>query len=269
MGKTATPTSRLQRPYYRNGENHRADADVSFNDVRKVFGFRSIKIGKWVTAKEQQIAANLFFDAFCDLADMLAVPTPVISLKGTLSLAFGTGGQKYVSAHYSASSRQISMAKNAGGGALAHEWFHAFDHFIATKLYPDSPSNAFASAAWFEQKRPLAHPLNDALTALFTHCFIDVKHGSPNAYVSRSVAVDKAMNSFYYAQPQELAARAFESVLQEHAIKNQFLVSGTKQSAEAKMGIYLNEDEKTHFSEYLYRYFYMLGIAVEAQHSGD
>ena len=57
--KNASEQSRIHRPYYRNGDNHRADSDVSFNDIRKVFGFRSIKVGKWVSAKEQQLAANL------------------------------------------------------------------------------------------------------------------------------------------------------------------------------------------------------------------
>ena len=265
--KNASEQSRIHRPYYRNGDNHRADSDVSFNDIRKVFGFHSIKVGKWVSAKEQQLAANLFFDALCDLADILSVPTPVISLNGTLSLAYGTGGQKYVSAHYSASTRQISMAKNAGGGALAHEWFHAFDHFVAPKMYPAVTPSAFASAAWFERKKMNQHPLNQSLNSMFTQTFIDVEHGTPNAYVKRSVAIDKSLNSFYYAQPQEMAARAFESVLQDHPIKNQFLVSGTKQSTEARMGIYPTPEEKALVAQHLYGYFSALGKALEAKNT--
>ena len=84
---------RIQRPYFRNGPNHRAGADVSFADIVKIFDFQRIKIGRWVTASEQQIAANLFFDAFCDLQLLLQVPAQVISLNGTLALSFGIGGR--------------------------------------------------------------------------------------------------------------------------------------------------------------------------------
>lgn len=59
--------SRLDTNFFRNGPNHRAGADVSFTDIVKLFGFRGIRIGRWVTAEEHQRAANLFFDALCDL----------------------------------------------------------------------------------------------------------------------------------------------------------------------------------------------------------
>ena len=58
---------RIQQAYFRNGPEHRSGADVSFLDIVKIFGFQSIKIGRWVTAAEQQLAANLFFDALSDL----------------------------------------------------------------------------------------------------------------------------------------------------------------------------------------------------------
>lgn len=53
-------TSRLHQRFYRTGNEHRAGADVSFGDIIKCFGFRSIEVGKWVTKEEQQIGANLF-----------------------------------------------------------------------------------------------------------------------------------------------------------------------------------------------------------------
>lgn len=76
-----------------------------------------------MTPEEQQIAANLFFDALYDLVAILNVNEQVLSLNGSLSLAFGSGGQKHASAHYNSAKRQLALAKNAGAGALAHEWF--------------------------------------------------------------------------------------------------------------------------------------------------
>ena len=55
---------RIYRQYARNGEEHRGGADVSFTDIIKIFGFKSAQVGNWVNREEQQIAANLFFDAY-------------------------------------------------------------------------------------------------------------------------------------------------------------------------------------------------------------
>jgi len=114
---------RLHQPFYRNGPSHRDGADVSFHDIRKLFNFSTITLGRWVTPDEQQIAANLIFDALYDLSTILNVNEQVLSLNGSLSLAFGSGGQKHSSAHYNSAKRQLALAKNAGAGALAHEWF--------------------------------------------------------------------------------------------------------------------------------------------------
>ncbi len=119
--------SRIHQHFYRNGPSHRDGADVSFQDIRKLFNFSTITVGRWVTKEEQQIAANLFFDALYDLVAILNVNEQVLSLNGSLSLAFGSGGQKHSSAHYNSAKRQLALAKNAGAGALAHEWFPKSD----------------------------------------------------------------------------------------------------------------------------------------------
>ncbi|WP_100658178.1 CLCA_X family protein [Alteromonas flava] len=261
---------RLQKPFYRNGENHRAGADVTFSDIKRVFGFRSITIGRWVNRSEQQIAANLFFDALCDLSDLLAVPTPVISLNGTLSLAFGTGGRKSVSAHYDSSNATLALAKNAGGGALAHEWFHAFDHYIAKRAFVDAGTLDFASELWLQGKTTHPHPLNNLLNEWFQMVFfqpnaIDNEALNSSAYLKRSVAIDRQLNTFYYSRPQEITARAFESVLQDNPIKNHFLVAGTKQSTEAQLGAYPTLAERQELRPLLYRYFSQLGAAIRYQ----
>ena len=183
---------RIHQDFYRNGPSHRDGADVTFQDIRKLFNFSSITIGKWVTADEQQIAANLFFDALYDLATILNVNEQVLSLNGTLSLAFGSGGQKGASAHYNSARRQLALAKNAGAGAL--------------KIY-------------------------------------------------------------YYAMPQEMAARAFEACVQDHTIKNAFLVQGTKRSTEARLGIYPHGNLRIALNESLMLYFYQLGVAISHKQS--
>lgn len=255
--------SRLYRPYFRNGPDHRDGQDVSFADIVRVFGFRTISIGKWVTKEEQQLAANLFFDALCDLMLILGVPEQVISLNGSLSLAFGSGGQKHASAHYESGSNTLALAKNAGGGALAHEWFHAFDHYICRRLFHQVTARQFASECWLHDAKVIDHPLNQKLSNCFQCLFLDEGGTQGNAYLQRAVAVDRALQTFYFAQPQELAARAFEAVLQAQPLKNAFLVQGTKQSSEAKLGLYPQDAHLCRLSEAWLDYFYWLGKAVE------
>jgi predicted membrane GTPase involved in stress response len=63
----AKKNSRIHQDFYRNGPSHRDGADVSFGDIVKIFGFKAAIVGAWVTKEEQQIAANLLFDALCRL----------------------------------------------------------------------------------------------------------------------------------------------------------------------------------------------------------
>ena len=254
--------SRLHQGYYRNGQNHRAGADVSFGDIVKIFGFRSIEIGRWVTAEEQQIAANLFFDALSDLMDILQVPMQVISLNSSLSLSFGKGGQKHSCAHYNSAKRQLALAKNAGGGALAHEWFHAFDHYICKRMFAIKQPHLFATEVWLNEMDTLVdHPLNQLLNSAFEAIFLN-KHGQPSNLVSASVKVDSSQSIFYYARPQELGARSFECMIQSADIKNSFLAAGTLKSKEAKMGLYPSGDVLANVSRYFLTYFMTLGRAL-------
>jgi hypothetical protein len=263
-GASKNKKGRLYNGFYRNGDEHRGGADVNFQDVLRLFRFRSIQIGKWVTPEEKRIAANLFFDALCDLMDILQVPENVISLNGTLSLGFGVGGQKHASAHYNSAKKQLSLAKNAGAGALAHEWFHAFDHYIASKMFAASGSNLFASEIWLHENAQLnEHALNNQLALCFNHIFLQNDGAQASELMQKSVFIDHKLKSFYYARPQEVAARAFEAFIQSHPIKNAFLVQGTKKSAEAKLGIYPSGEQLAVISAQMATYFNWLGKALD------
>jgi hypothetical protein len=259
---------RIYSNFHRNGPNHRSGADVSFGDIVKIFGFKTATVGAWVTKEEQQIAANLFFDALCDLMTILRVPEKVISLNGTLSIAFGKGGQKHASAHYNSASRTLALAKNAGAGALSHEWFHSYDHFITSKFIKSSALNEFASAVWLDNREISQHPINTMLEDCFESIFLDPnnKKQLSKLFVD-SAAADKSLNTFYFSRPQEVCARAFEAFIQDNSLKNEFLVQGTKQSEEAKMGVYPQGDQRVLICGYFARYFTSLGLALERQHS--
>ena len=85
----------------------------------------------------------------------------------------------------------------------------------------------------------------------------------PSEYFLRAIEVDKAMEQEYYSLPEELCARAFESFIQDSKIKNHFLVKGTLESPEAKLGLYPLGQQRDAINQAFHRYFLRLGAALQ------
>ena len=117
-------------PDYRNGK------DVTPEAFLKAFGFRGVDFGKWVSqgrgGKERQGLLNDAHDALMDLASVLNLPPRALSLNGELGVGFGSRGRGgRAAAHYEPGNVVINLTKTQGAGSLAHEWFHALDHYFA------------------------------------------------------------------------------------------------------------------------------------------
>ncbi|SDN61165.1 CLCA_X family protein [Vreelandella arcis] len=250
------------REFYRNGPAHRLERASSFALIRRQFDFRSIEIGRWVTNIERDRAAELFHDALCDLMLILQGPEALVSLRGSLALQYGSGGRPGVSAHYDPSQRSFALAKNAGPGSIAHEWFHAFDHYIATKCFRGTSSGMFASTAWLADATPIAHPLNDRLIQCFKAILLQPEGDQPSELFNHSVKMDKQLGQLYYSKPEELCARAFEAFVQDATIKNHFLVKGSKASPEATLGLYPQGEQRERTNGLFGHYFAGLGEAL-------
>lgn len=120
----------------RVGTDWRGRKDVTPEQFEQVFGFRGVEFGNWVNqgknSRERQWMLNNAFDAFNDLAEALNLPPKAMALDGTLGLAFGSRGHGKASAHYEPVAHVINLTKTKGYSSLAHEWFHALDHYIAS-----------------------------------------------------------------------------------------------------------------------------------------
>lgn len=254
----------MPRTFYRRGPDHRSGTAVTFLDVRRRFQFRSVEIGRWVTEPEKARSATLFYDALCDLMTILGGTELLVSLRGTLALQYGIGGRRGVSAHYTPATRSFALAKNAGPGSVAHEWFHAFDHYICDKLYAGDTGGAFASRRWLDRDRGIEHPLNHRLQACFAAVMLDSTGGGPSDVFQQSVKADRAAGTRYYSQPEELCARAFEAFVQDADCKNAFLVQGTRETEEARMGLYPRAQERVRVNRTFADYFGALGSALRA-----
>ncbi|MGM0768373.1 MAG: CLCA_X family protein [Pseudomonadota bacterium] len=252
----------MPRTFYRRGPDHRAGGPVTFLDVRRRFQFRSIEIGRWVTEPEKQRSAALFYDALCDLMTILGGTESLISLRGTLALQYGIGGQPGVSAHYTPATRSFALAKNAGPGSIAHEWFHAFDHYISDKLFGERHTGRFASRLWLKRDDALGHPLNDRLQACFKAILLNGQGTDPSDLFRQSVKADKAAGVQYFSLPEELCARAFEAFVQDAECKNGFLVQGTRNTEEARLGLYPQGEQRECINAAFRNYFHSLGRAL-------
>jgi len=148
-----------------------AQASVSFITVRRRFDFRNIEVGRWVTPEERDRAAGRFYRALTDLMTILQGPEALVSLRGSLGLQYGIGGRLGVAAHYIPATRQLALAKNAGAGSLAHEWFHAFDHYMGGKAFRNPGKHGFASVAWLNSADQKEHSLNNQLSLTASESF--------------------------------------------------------------------------------------------------
>ncbi len=235
---------------------------ISFLTIRRRFDFRSIEVGRWVSPEERDFAASLFYPALCDLMNVLQSPEPLISLRSTLGLQYGIGGRPGVSAHYTPATRQLALAKNAGAGSLAHEWFHAFDHYMGSKAFHNPGKYGFASSAWLDSKRHKNHPLNLRLAHCFRTILLNDSGTEPSQLFQSSQQADKKLKVLYYARPEELCARAFESFVEDNKPNNNFLVRGTVYSDEAKAGLYPQNEHRQCINEAFRSYFQALGGAL-------
>ena len=254
----------INQQYTRHGPDYRFGEQVTFLDIKQTFGFSHVRVGRWVTREESRIAANLVFDSLADLAFILKLPPLTLGLRQTVSLAFGHGGQKGVQAHYAPSTRELALAKNAGAGALAHEFWHAFDHYIAEKSFQSSTKRfQCASDLWLADLPIIEHPLNTRLSDIFKVTFLTGNNDEPHDYVRRAIALDKKYQTQYFSRPTEMMARAFEACIESYTeISNPYLVSGTCFSALAKEGAYPDESHRQRIFQALINYFEPLGIAL-------
>lgn len=244
-----------------------SERPLSFVTIRRQFDFKSIEVGRWVTEQERDRAAIRFYKALMDLMVILQGSEVLISLRGTLGLQYGIGGRPSIAAHYIPATRQLALAKNAGAGSLAHEWFHALDHYLADKCFRNTSPMAFASSCWIKNHPIIPHPINDLLANCFKTILLDESGKQPSQLFEHSAATDKQLGVLYYSQPEELCARAFEAFVEDSGVANSFLVKGTRHSKEARAGLYPQGKQRKQINQAFLAYFSTLGAALSARHN--
>jgi hypothetical protein len=126
----------------------RAIETESSEALKTAFALNEVEYGLWVAGDlgSAKFHTEGCAGALADLADLLGVENPSVSLGGKLSFGFGSRGQGSVgfrteapAAMYIPRYRIVNITKMSRGGTLGHEWFHAFDNLLP-ELMTGAPS---------------------------------------------------------------------------------------------------------------------------------
>ena len=198
----------------RTGQSYR-DHDITPDEFMATFGIRGGQFGNWVTGDERQQMLNATYDGFMDLSKALNIEPKAIGLNGTLGIAFGARGSGNASAHYERGEQVINLTKTRGAGSLAHEWWHALDHYMKNG---DDLLTRHLNTNSTARHQELIAPVHEL-----------VKDIHKSELYNRSQKADAYRNKPYFVTDVEMTARAFEGHIQhtlsKMGIKNDFLVN--------------------------------------------
>ena len=227
----------------RTGIGYRDGRDITPEEFLQTFNVRGGQFGNWVRGDERQIHLNHAYDAFMDLSKAANIPPSAIGLNGELGIAFGARGSGWAAAHYETQHKVINLTKTKGAGSLAHEWWHALDHYLGdnnlatrniTTIRPENMRHA-----------ELSTPLQALLKAT-----------SITGLQQRSIKADSYRSKAYFGTKAEMTARAFEKYvankLEGHGIRNDYLVNIIKFSdwqRNSDAYVYPKDDELEAFSQ--------------------
>lgn len=223
----------------RQGIDLRNGKDVTPEQFTDAFGFRGVQFGNWVkqgdNGRDRQGMLNQAYDALMDLAEVLGIPPKAISLNGELGLAFGARGSGWAAAHYESGTKVINLTKTQGAGSLAHEWFHALDHYFqgqrqipgVSAFITQAPENYYQHKksgtqfpiAYFERivRNEQNFPIDDwekveGVRPKVADAFAAVVQAlDASPMLDRSRLIDKGKEDGYWSRVIERAARSFEN----------------------------------------------------------
>lgn len=218
---------------YRNGKN------VTEKEFADTFGFRGVQFGNYEKNEKRQKEVNNSYDSFLDLANILGLPPKAISLGGTLGIAFGARGSGKAAAHYEPDLKVINITRDAGAGALAHEWFHALDNYLAQNL---SQYANMAAGGWITKSdNYYYYKVNEELSNALKEYIRAIKN-------EKAFQIRLRQLGQYWKRDWEVAARLFEQyvsakVAEQNGI-NDYLADPQKYYITASPYLTLEESQR-------------------------
>lgn len=228
------------------------DHDITPEEFMETFNIRGGQFGNWVNQEERTEMLNRAYDGFMDLSRALQVEPKAIGLNGRLGIAFGARGSGTANAHYETEEKVINLTKTRGAGSLAHEWWHALDHYTSSTV--NLTTSNFKTWATAQGNKLQANLQTEEMNNSIKDLVESIKKSELN---KRSEKADSHRSGgAYFSQMKEMTARAFEAYvaneLKNQGIKNDFLVNIAKFENWQKNPAtypYPTESELVHLSE--------------------
>lgn len=204
-------------------------------DLIDVFGFRGVEFGNYVSQTQRRWFVDGAHDAFQDLAQLLGLPPRLVSLKGSLGIAYGSRGDGFVSlsaAHFERSNLVLHFTRDQGPGAMAHEMGHALDAWLlkTMELGKPSPGVNFASEFFWDSPRSVDDRQLDQAFGEWRRMV-----QSEPEWIRECQNMDWRERRSYWMQPCEIFARGFEVMVHEalahRGRRNLMLVSGVSEQS--------------------------------------
>ena len=197
-------------------------------DYLDTFGFRGGEFGNWVSQEERQKCLDFGYNALKDLAVLLDCQDKDISLGGNLNIAFGARGRGRALAHYEPMRQVINLTRLKGAGSLAHEWFHALDHYYSYVDRPDDkPMDLYSDT---HRNFGRNHQPFDELINTMKYKYTPEGRRIDTDFYTGSKKMDKSYRSSghgYWSSDCEMLARAFscyiEDKMKERGIQSDYL----------------------------------------------
>lgn len=181
--------------------------ELSSVELKEMFNLRDAQYGNYVARDLNSAKGHTEWCAagLSDLADLIGVERNQVGLNGRLAMAFGARGNgasgwrtSAPAASYEAKERVINLTKMAGGGTLAHEWFHSLDNILHDAL----GSGVSGKESYFTKTPELMPegPVRDALVDL-RKAMLDGPHRNnvEVEYTERDLVLAKHNVDSYYA----------------------------------------------------------------------
>lgn len=181
---------------------------------------------------------NNVYQALTVLARIIKIPNKKWVGLGGIAIAFGARGKSGAAAHYEPELRTINMSRKNGAGSLCHEWYHALDHRLGSKIKIENKTNRFASNFIHKMGIKKLEKLNIpsqyiTLRNLWEYDGWGRNSKSCNYLKQAQALTDQNGGRKYWALGHELYARAFEAYIEDRlayeGIDCPWLVTGTRE----------------------------------------
>lgn len=190
--------------------------------ILKAYGFSAFEFGHWTNQNERYdfVASSLV--SFSDIQKVTGFKTLGF---GKIGVAFGARGQGgSAAAHFEPDSFMINLTKKYGFGTFAHEYGHALDYYYGGFIEQSKTSFSLSGGPFFIPKVNKERP--GTLRYMMMDLLISIRYNGSS--VSESYKrLEQSKKGDYWFRSTEIFARAFEQYvhykLTKRRITNTFL----------------------------------------------